>query len=139
MQGNSLGRPGAKPPFPDMVRPELPARGRTMRSYRAASGPPPQNKTPCANGSDQNSLSTPENAEHLASGRDLEGELAKGFIRTATKIAGGFIIVYTTTITISISFPPCCISLLGFGSKQVFVHPFVLDPPIYYDDEFLYV
>jgi len=31
MQGKSLGRPGAKPPFPDTVRPELPARGRTVR------------------------------------------------------------------------------------------------------------
>jgi len=139
MQGKSLGRPRLKPPWHDTVRPEPSARGRTVRSYHAASGPPPQMESPRANRSDQNSISTPENAEHLTSGRDLEGELAKGFIRTTTKIAGGFIIIYTITITISTSFPLVVFPLPSFGSIQVLVHPFVLDPSIYYDDESLYV
>ena len=94
-------------------------------------------ESPRANRSDQNSKSTPENAENLTSGRDLEGELAKGFIRTSTKIAGGFIIIYT--ITISTSSPLVVFPLPSYGSIQVLVHPFVLDPSIYYDDESLYV
>ncbi len=133
MQGKSLGRPGLKPPWHDTVWPVPSARGRTMRhrGRRLKWSRPVQ--------TDQNSISTPENAEHLTSRRDLEGELAKGFIRTTTKIAGGFIIIYTITITISTSFPLVVFPLPSFGSIQVLVHPFVLDPSIYYDDESLNV